>query len=335
MLSIDEDGDLPGFKAVRVSGLYRLRDGARRHQGPAHRDLPARLRGDRGRRTHPGALRPGLQRRPGADPVAAAHRGGAPAPGPGADPHPGRADRRVRRLPRGAPRRRADRLRRRGGQPVPGLRVGRGPDRHRRAGRASTPRAGDPQLRQGARQGRPEDHVEDGHLDRLVVLRRAGLRGGRPGHPAGAALLRAAPRARSAASGWPRSTPRWPPGTRVAYPAERAAERSAPAAGRRRRVPVAPRGRAAPVQPGDGLPAPARHPQPAVRRVPAVHRQGRRAGRPGAARCAGCSRCAPGSARRCRWTRSSRPARSSSGSPPAPCRTARSRPRRTRPWPSR
>ncbi|WP_213453955.1 glutamate synthase large subunit [Rhizomonospora bruguierae] len=27
ILSIDEDGDLPGFKAVRVSGLYRLRDG--------------------------------------------------------------------------------------------------------------------------------------------------------------------------------------------------------------------------------------------------------------------------------------------------------------------
>ncbi len=28
IISIDEDGDLPGFKAVRVSGLYRLRDGA-------------------------------------------------------------------------------------------------------------------------------------------------------------------------------------------------------------------------------------------------------------------------------------------------------------------
>ena len=27
ILSIDEDGDLPGFKAVRVSGLYRIRDG--------------------------------------------------------------------------------------------------------------------------------------------------------------------------------------------------------------------------------------------------------------------------------------------------------------------
>jgi glutamate synthase (NADPH/NADH) large chain len=27
LLSVDDDGDLPGFKAVRVSGLYRLRDG--------------------------------------------------------------------------------------------------------------------------------------------------------------------------------------------------------------------------------------------------------------------------------------------------------------------
>ena len=27
ILSIDEDGDMPGFKAVRVSGLYRVRDG--------------------------------------------------------------------------------------------------------------------------------------------------------------------------------------------------------------------------------------------------------------------------------------------------------------------
>ena len=34
LLSIDEDGDLPGFKAVRVSGLYPLRDGAARHARP-------------------------------------------------------------------------------------------------------------------------------------------------------------------------------------------------------------------------------------------------------------------------------------------------------------
>ena len=37
------------------------------------------------------------------------------------------------------------------------------------------------QRHQGARQGRAEDHVEDGHLDDLVVRRRPGVRGGRPG----------------------------------------------------------------------------------------------------------------------------------------------------------
>ena len=124
----------PGLRALPDPGRRR------RDQGPADRDLPARLRGDRGRRPHPGALRPGLQRRPGADPVAAAHRRRAPAPGARADPYPGGADRGVRRLPRGAPRGGADRLRRGGGQPVPGLRVGRGPGRHRRAGRGGARR---------------------------------------------------------------------------------------------------------------------------------------------------------------------------------------------------
>ena len=52
---------------------------------------------------------------------------------------------------------------------------------------------------------------------------------------------------------------------------------------------------------------------------------------PRARRCAGC--CASGSCPRtsgCRWTRSSPPRRSSSASPPARCRSARSRARRTR-----
>jgi glutamate synthase (NADPH/NADH) large chain len=64
------------------------------------------------------------------------------------------------------------------------------------------------QLRQGARQGRPEDHVEDGHLDRLVVLRRPGVRGRRPGQPAAAALLRRHQRADRRLRARPRSTPR-------------------------------------------------------------------------------------------------------------------------------
>ena len=68
-------------------------------------------------------------RRAGADPVAAGRVGRAPPPHPREDPHPGRARRRVRRRPRGAPHGAADRLRRRGHQPLPRLRDDRGPDR--------------------------------------------------------------------------------------------------------------------------------------------------------------------------------------------------------------
>ncbi len=64
----------------------------------------------------------------------------------------------------------------------------------------------------------------------------------------------------------------------TAYPPRR--HRAGPPRARdRRRVPVAPRGRAAPVRPRDGVPAPARHPGEALRRLQAVHRAGRRAGR--------------------------------------------------------
>ena len=109
----------------------------------------------------------------------------------------------------------------------------------------------------------------------------------------------------------------------------------APRARDRRRVPMAPRGRAAPVRPRDGVPAPARHPHRSLRHLQAVHRrrvdeqseqaddaaravpvQGRRRDRPRS---------------RSRSTRSSRSPRSSSGSRPARCPTARSARRRTRP----
>ena len=44
---------------------------------------------------------------------------------------------------------------------------------------ASTPTTPSERARQGDRQGPAEDDLEDGHLDALVVLRRAGVRGGR------------------------------------------------------------------------------------------------------------------------------------------------------------
>ena len=63
-------------------------------------------RGDRRRRPGDHALRPALHRRPGADPVPAADLRGAPAPGAAEVADQGRAGRRVRRRPRGAPHRR-------------------------------------------------------------------------------------------------------------------------------------------------------------------------------------------------------------------------------------
>ena len=57
-------------------------------------------------------------------------------------------------------------------------------------------------------------------------------------------------------------------------PGRRPAAR-APLPRHRRRVPVAPGGGAAPVRPGDGLPAPALHPHRPLRRLQAVHRAGR------------------------------------------------------------
>ena len=109
--------DQPGRRPARLRHLRRPRPvRGERGSGGAGRQAGRALRrdlgGDRGRRADHRALRPALQRRAGADPVAAVHRRGAPPPGPGEDPHPGRPGGRGRRRPRGAPRRAADRLRR-------------------------------------------------------------------------------------------------------------------------------------------------------------------------------------------------------------------------------
>ena len=87
--------------------------------------------GHRRRRPDHRAVGPQRRRRRGADPVAAADRRRAPPPRAHEAAHDGRPARRVRRRPRGPPHGPADRLRRRGDQPVPGVRVDRGP--HRRA----------------------------------------------------------------------------------------------------------------------------------------------------------------------------------------------------------
>ena len=61
------------------------------------------------------------------------------------------------------------------------------------------PRAGDPQLPQGHRQGPAQDHLEDGHLDHRQLSRRAAVRDRRPRRRGGGALLPRAPPAASRA----------------------------------------------------------------------------------------------------------------------------------------
>ena len=286
ILSIDEDGDLPGFKAVRVSGLYRVRDGAAgikarlteicRHVSEAIEDgVRILVLSDRDSTADlapipslllTAAVHQHLVREQTRTQVALVVESGdcrevhhaAVLIGYGAAAvNPYLAFESVEDLI------------------ATGVLTG------------IEPAQGGPQLRQGARQGRPEDHVEDGHLDRRVVLRGAGLRGRRAGRRGWSSATSPAPPARSAASGWPRSRRgRRPPRPRLPGQPGRA---GAPAAGGRRRVPVAARGRGAPVQPGDGVPAPARHPQRAVRRVPRGTPTRWTSWRPRPARCAACS----------------------------------------------
>ena len=129
LIGINDDGDMPGFASVKVSGLYDVAGGA-----PA---LRARL--DEICRHVSEAIEDGARiivlsdrdsdARKAPIPSLLLTSRRAPPPDPREDAHPGRAGRRVRRRARGAPRRAAARLRRGRRQPVPRLRVGRGHDR--------------------------------------------------------------------------------------------------------------------------------------------------------------------------------------------------------------
>jgi glutamate synthase (NADPH/NADH) large chain len=188
----------------------------------------------------------------------------------------------------------------------------------------------DLQLHQGDRQGPDEGDVQDGHLDLHVVLRRADLRSGRPEQVAGRQVL----------------------------PRHRVQRR------RHRRVRSG-RGSAAPAQPGlrqrpgagrnldtggeyayrvrgedhmwtpDAI-AKLQHSTRAnnfnsyKEYAQIINDQTRRH-----LTCAACSNSSSTRPRRSRSTKSSRPRKSSSASPPARCRSARSRPKRTPRWRSR
>ena len=115
---------------------------------------------------------------PHPDPGAAGDGGGASSPDPQGPAHLGRPRRRDRRSARDPSFRLPGRLRRRGDQPLSRLRDaggdGQGPAR---GGQRLRSRQA---LHQVDRQGPAEGHVEDGHLDLSILLRRADLRRGRP-----------------------------------------------------------------------------------------------------------------------------------------------------------
>ena len=271
---INRDGDMPGFITHVARGLYDVEGGGRamaeRIEEICQEVSEAIADGARiivlSDRHSTAELAP--------DPVPAADRRGAPPPGPREDPHPGRPADRGRRRPRDAPRGAAGRLRRGRGQPVPRDGVRRGP-RPRGVLRQGRGRQGRRQPDQGPRQGRAEGDVQDGRLHGRVVHRCPDLRGGRALAVGRRQVLHRhhlearRHRARHDRRGG-RAAPRHgvPPGRHRAR---------APRARDRRGVPVAARGRAAPVRPRDRLPPPARDAGRALRRVQAVHLARRRA----------------------------------------------------------
>ena len=179
IVHINADGDLPGYSTVVVKGTYDVHGGEDALRARLHEIFAEVSAAIQRRRPLRRALRPRLRPRPRADPVAAAHLRRAPPPDPREDPHPGRPRRRGRRRARGAPRGPARRLRRGRDQPLPrdGDRRGHGAARrHHRGHRGEGGRQPD----QGARQGRAQGDVEDGHLDGGLLPRRPGLRGDRP-----------------------------------------------------------------------------------------------------------------------------------------------------------
>ena len=129
---------------------------------------------------HPHPLRPQGRARARADPVAARDVRSAQPPRPRRHATPGRHRRRVRRAAQRAQHRDARRLRRRRGEPVSDARDARGARRARLARQRDVARRGTGARDEGHREGPAQDDVEDGHLDRAVVLRRADLRGRRP-----------------------------------------------------------------------------------------------------------------------------------------------------------
>ena len=132
IVHINDEGNLPGFASHVVDGRYDPRgggEGLRARLAEICAEVSAAIEAgarliilsDRACRTAAPSTR--------SDPVAAADRRGAPPPDQAEVAHPGRPDRGGRGRARVPPRGAARRVRRRRHQPVPGHRVGPGPGR--------------------------------------------------------------------------------------------------------------------------------------------------------------------------------------------------------------
>ncbi len=246
----------------------RGRTGPRAGHGGA---LPQGQSGGGRRLRHPHPF--GSRRRchPRADSEPAGNGRRAPPPGARGLAHQVRSARRERRCPRSAPRGAAHGLRRRRRQSLPGLRVA--PRSHPSGPAARGHRGpGSHRLPQGPQQGRAEGDVQDGHLDLAELLRRADLRGRRPRprlrrevlHVHLVADRRRGPEDHLGGSApAPRAGLRPPPGR----------------AGRtrqRRRIPVAPRRRSAPLQSRHRVPPAARDAHRQVQHLQGIHAARRR-----------------------------------------------------------
>ena len=309
IVSIDEDGDLPGFRAVRVSGLYRVADG-----GDGLRDRLVEIC-----RGVSEAIEDGVRILVLSDRDSTVDLAPIPSLLLTAVVHQHlireqtrtqvALDRRVRRLPRGAPRGRCcsgfgaaavnpylafesveDLI-------ATGALTGIAPAK---AVRNYVKALGKGVLKIMSKMGistvasyTGAQVFEAVGLDKRLVER---YFTGTSSTIGGVGLTEIARRGRRPA--------------RHRVPGQRGRAGAPPARGRRR-VPVAPRGRAAPVQPGDRVPAPARDPQSRQYDVfrqytSTVDKLAAESGLP--ARPVRAARRGPD--RRCRWTRSSRPRRS-------------------------
>ena len=261
----------PGFRTIRLPMLF---DASRDGLGMEHAlEELMRRAGD--------AVEAGLhdsdpvrsRRRPAAraDPEPARDGRRAPSSGARRHAHALRARRRNRRRARSAPLRAAARLRRGRGEPVSRVRNARRHDPPA-AARRHHAREGGQELHQGAQQGHPQGDVQDGHLDAAELLRRAGVRGRRARPALRGPVLHA--------HGVTHRRHRHRRRRRRGAPAAREGVPDAP--GRRararvgRRVSVAPRRRVPPVQPGDGVQAPALDEERPVLHLQGIHEARRR-----------------------------------------------------------